>query len=101
MPPGVWYREAPAARRGQARSCILDAADPQVAVVLGERLARYGFGDGHPFGPDRHDAFMRELKADGVEALVTVLEPRSATREELESFHAPDYLNMVAERSQT
>ena len=28
----------------------LNAQDSEVAVVLGERLARYGFGDGHPFG---------------------------------------------------
>ena len=30
-----------------------------VAVVVSERLARYGFGDGHPFGPDRLAAFVR------------------------------------------
>jgi len=32
-----------------------------VAVVVSERLARYGFGDGHPFGPDRLAAFVREF----------------------------------------
>jgi len=34
-----------------------------MAVVVSERLARYGFGDGHPFGPDRLAAFVREFDA--------------------------------------
>ena len=37
-----------------------------VAVVVSERLARYGFGDGHPFGPDRLAAFVRELDRKSV-----------------------------------
>ena len=58
-----------------------------VGVVVSERLARYGFGDGHPFGPDRLAAFIREFSARGVAQRVTVLEPRTATDEELRSFH--------------
>ena len=70
-----------------------------VGVVVSERLARYGFGDGHPFGPDRLAAFMREFSARGVAQRVTVLEPRTATDEELRSFHSPVYLEFVRERS--
>jgi len=33
----------------------------QTAVAMGERLARYGFPGGHPFGIDRHGAFAREF----------------------------------------
>jgi acetoin utilization protein AcuC len=69
-----------------------------VAVVAGERIARYGFGDGHPFGPDRHDVFMRELRESGLDQQVQLLEPRCATREELESFHTPAYIDLVIER---
>ena len=72
-----------------------------VAVVLSERLARYGFGDGHPFGPDRHGAFVREFEARGLERRVRVLEPRTATDEELRAFHSPAYLEFVRERSQS
>ena len=36
-----------------------------VAVIVSERLARYGFGDGHPFGPDRLAAFVREFPPAG------------------------------------
>ena len=70
-----------------------------VAVVVSERLGRYGFGDGHPFGPDRLAAFVREFSARGLERRVTVLEPRTATEAELRSFHTPEYLEFVRERS--
>jgi acetoin utilization protein AcuC len=70
-----------------------------VAVILSERLARYGFGEGHPFGPDRLAAFAREFAARGLERRVTVLEPREATDQELRSFHTREYLDFVRERS--
>jgi acetoin utilization protein AcuC len=70
-----------------------------VLLVAGETIARYGFGDGHPFGPDRHDVFMRELKAEELDGRVGRAEPRSATRAELETFHTPEYIDRVIERS--
>lgn len=75
------------------------SAASSTAVVVSERLARYGFGDGHPFGPDRHAAFMREFAARGLERRVRVLEPRMASDEELRSFHTAAYLDFVRERS--
>ncbi len=71
----------------------------ETLLVAGEAIARYGFGEGHPFGMDRHDVFLRELKADELEDSVELLAPRAATREELESFHDPAYVSLVAERS--
>lgn len=71
-----------------------------VAIVVGERLARYGFPDGHPFGPDRHGAFMREFEARGLDRRVQVLEPREASYDELVVFHTPAYVDFVRERSQ-
>jgi acetoin utilization protein AcuC len=70
-----------------------------VAVVTSERLARYGFGDGHPFGPDRLAAFTREFAARGLPQRVTLLEPRDASVAELGSFHTAEYLEFVRERS--
>jgi acetoin utilization protein AcuC len=67
--------------------------------VLGEQLARYGFGDGHPFGTDRHAAFVREFEQRGLGAHVSVLEPRDASMQELLLFHTPEYLRFVMERS--
>ncbi|HYJ39446.1 MAG TPA: hypothetical protein VEW08_01580, partial [Steroidobacteraceae bacterium] len=74
---------------------------PSVLLIAGERLARYGFGDGHPFGPDRHAAFLAELVARGLDKRVQIMETRAATREELQSFHTPQYLDLVVERSRT
>ncbi|MGH8262977.1 MAG: acetoin utilization protein AcuC, partial [Steroidobacteraceae bacterium] len=73
----------------------------KVGLVAGEKIARYGFGEGHPFGPDRHDVFLREMRQEGLEPDVLYLEPRTATRAELELFHNPKYVDLVIERSQT
>ena len=73
----------------------------EVLVIAGEKLARYGFGDGHPFGPDRHAAFYREFEARGLHRRVAVEETRAATREEILSFHTPDYVELVRQRSET
>lgn len=78
-----------------------ERAEPQVLLVSGDKIARYGFGDGHPFGPDRHGVFLEEVKAAGLEGGLRRAEPRMATREELETFHAPQYIDLVMERSQT
>ena len=68
--------------------------------MLGERLARYGFGDGHPFGADRHGAFAREFEQRGLAQRVQLLEPRDALLAELELFHTPEHVRFVIERSQ-
>src|SRR5579864_9816914 len=70
-----------------------------VAVIVSERLALYGFGDGHPFGSDRLAAFVREFTARGLPARVTTLEPRTASDAELRSFHNAEYLEFVRRAS--
>jgi acetoin utilization protein AcuC len=70
-----------------------------VVVIAGERIARYGFGDGHPFGPDRQAAFLREFAVRALDRKVRVLEPRDASEPELLTFHTASYLEFVRERS--
>src|ERR1700744_5526004 len=70
-----------------------------LGVVVSERLARYGFGDGHPFGPDRHATFVREFESRGLDRRVQILEPRDASYAELLTFHTAAYLDFVKERS--
>lgn len=72
---------------------------PRTCLVLGEEIARYGFGQGHPFGPDRHDVFVRELKGAQLLSETGQLLPRLATREELELFHRPAFVDLVFQRS--
>src|SRR3954471_21599870 len=75
--------------------------NPNRGVIVSERLARYGFGDGHPFGPDRHAAFVREFESRGLHRRALILEPRDASYDELLSFHTPQYVDLVKERSLT
>jgi len=65
-------------------------------LVTGPEIAAYGFPDGHPFGADRHAAFLTELERSPAAARVDRRRARAATREELQSFHTPDYLDRVA-----
>jgi acetoin utilization protein AcuC len=83
------------------RHRVTENGGPDTCVVAGERIARYGFGDGHPFGADRHEAFWREFTAQGLDRRVLQLAPRAATRRELELFHRPEYVDLVEARSAT
>jgi acetoin utilization protein AcuC len=80
---------------------VAETGVTSTCVVAGERIARYGFPDGHPFGPDRHDVFWRELVASGLDRRVLQLAPRRATRAELELFHDPGYVEFVMSRSES
>ena len=77
----------------------LDRIMSEVLVIAGERLARYGFANGHPWGTDRHAAFFREFEARGLLRRCEVEETRMATLEELELFHDLDYLDVLRSRS--
>ena len=72
-----------------------------VRVYYGPALARYGFGAGHPFGPDRLDAFWREAQARGLDRRVAVAEPVACTHAELISFHTDAYVERVQRQSDT
>lgn len=72
-----------------------------VRVYVGDALARYGFGDGHPFGPDRLAAFWKETVHQGLDKHVTVMAPSATEVAILERFHLPKYVARVREMSVT
>lgn len=74
--------------------------NPDVCIYAGPELARYAFGDEHPFGPGRHDAFVAELKRLGLDKQASIRSPVQASREEIERFHTPDYVTRVRALSQ-
>ena len=74
------------------------AAD--VLLYVGEALGKYGFPNGHPFGPDRQDAFWKETLKQGLDKAAQLAAPRLATREEIERFHTADYVGRVDELSE-
>src|SRR3569833_2679257 len=70
-----------------------------VGVVVSERLARYGFGAGHPFGQDRHAAFVREFESRDLQRRVQMIDVRNASYDELLSFHTAEYVDLVRKHS--
>ena len=68
-------------------------------VYVGDDLARYGFGQGHPFGPDRLDAFWKHVQAIGLDKRVTLCKPLATQRETIERFHTRDYVDRVIRQS--
>jgi acetoin utilization protein AcuC len=70
-----------------------------VYVYRGEALANYGFGDNHPFGPDRHDAFHTELEEATLGDSIAYAEPRRASVDDIALFHSADYIDFVSRKS--
>lgn len=69
-------------------------------VYKGDALANYGFGDEHPFGVDRHDAFQTELANAQLGTAIQFADPRRASVDELALFHTPEYIERVSKMSQ-
>jgi len=72
---------------------------PPVRVYLGEALARYGFGRGHPFGNDRLAAFEAEFRRRGLDERVERHPPVEGTRAQAALFHTAAYLDFLQARS--
>ena len=68
-------------------------------VYLGQPLADYGFKDGHPFGPQRHDVFKAEVIRQGLDKSLDIQEPVRATPDLIELFHTSDYIEKVRDYS--
>ena len=75
-------------------------SDSPMYVYRGEALANYGFGDEHPFGMDRHEAFQTELAESDLGAAIQYVEPQRASIEDIALFHTPEYIDLVSKRSQ-
>ena len=67
----------------------------------GDALAEYGFGAGHPFGPDRLGAFWKECVARGLDQRAQLAAPVQASEAELLRFHTREYIERVKFQSKT
>jgi acetoin utilization protein AcuC len=76
-----------------------NATQATVCVYIGEQLAAYGFGSGHPFGPDRLDAFWQQALVNGLDRQVQQCAPVAATRAAIERFHTTAYVERVIAQS--
>jgi acetoin utilization protein AcuC len=70
-----------------------------IYVYRGDELANYGFGEDHPFGPDRHGAFQDELARANLGSAIEYALPRRATVDELALFHTPEYIDFISKKS--
>lgn len=68
-------------------------------VYLGDKLAAYGFGNEHPFGPQRHHVFEQSFYQQQLDKKVDILPPVSTDRKTLELFHTTEYIDRVIEQS--
>ena len=75
-------------------------SDPHSCCVYsGETLARYNFGEAHPFGPKRLSAFSDAFYQQQLDLHVDILEPVSCSHEQLELFHDTAYVEKVRQQS--
>jgi acetoin utilization protein AcuC len=72
---------------------------PQALLVSGPQIAAYGFPGDHPFGTDRHAAFIAELERSAAASGLERLAPVAASTQELLLFHTPDYVERVRQMS--
>ncbi len=70
-------------------------------IYLGQELADYGFKDGHPFGPQRHDVFKEELLRRGLDRELDAHKPVAASEDRIQLFHTDDYIEKVRDYSKS
>jgi acetoin utilization protein AcuC len=75
--------------------------EKRVSVYFGESLGHYGFGEGHPFGPDRIMAFWAETVKQGLANQVHVADPQQCDESVLTLFHTKEYVARVKALSKT
>jgi acetoin utilization protein AcuC len=78
----------------------METAGDRTILISGPGIAAYGFPDGHPFGPDRHAAFIAEVERSEAFADLEIFEPEAANRATLELFHTARYVDFVSAMSE-
>jgi acetoin utilization protein AcuC len=68
-------------------------------IYFGDDLGRYGFGDGHPFGPDRIHAFWKETTKQGLDKKVNIATPVLCDERDVTRFHTASYVEKVKSQS--
>lgn len=66
-----------------------------VQIYFGDALGLYGFGHGHPFGPDRIYAFWEETQRQGLHRLVHIGVPVLGSEADLQIFHTTEYIALA------
>ena len=67
----------------------------QIPIFFSDRLAKFNFGQGHPFHPQRFAHFLKLLKRAGIDKHLKKLDLEPATRDDLGLVHTESYLAYV------
>ena len=70
-----------------------------LTIYWGEELGRYGFGEDHPLGQDRLDAFRVAAIREGIDRSAEIAAPMACNVTDLNLFHEPEYVQRVKELS--
>lgn len=70
-----------------------------VGIYLDPQLAKYGFGEDHPFNNFRYDAFREAFEHLLLYKRASIMKGRLATDSEIAQFHTLEYLNYIKKRS--
>lgn len=73
----------------------------EVSLFVADAIGKYGFPDGHPFGPDRQNAFWKEAVKQGLDKRATLCAGREAVSDEIARFHTREHVERVAQLSRT
>jgi acetoin utilization protein AcuC len=73
----------------------------KTAVFFGQELAKYGFGDSHPFNSNRIYSFWSKFNAMNLSKSdrIIIEKPETVRDETLRQFHGRAYIDMVKEKS--
>jgi len=74
-------------------------SDSSVAIISGDALADYHFGENHAFGPYRHQAFLDGMNRLGLNDRVDWLQPVQCDRQCLQRFHNNEFIEKVRQAS--
>ena len=66
-----------------------------IPIFFSEQLAKFNFGQGHPFHPQRFAHFLNLLERAGIEKHLEKLKLEPATQEDLRLVHTESYLDYV------
>lgn len=72
----------------------------EVLLYVDEALGSYGFPDGHPWGPDRQNAFWAEADRQKLDKSALVCGSRAASAAEIGRFHGEDHVLRVQQLSE-
>jgi acetoin utilization deacetylase AcuC-like enzyme len=68
----------------------------RTGIVKDERYLEHVMDPGHPESPERLRAIYQMLEEEEMKGHFEAVEPRSATREELEMIHSSRYIDLIA-----